>query len=84
VQVKLSVGAGGLDAACARVGLQCPAMGSPGTTVPGQVSKSIGRLSSGGRQGRFRKDHTEPHLGLFHQYLLLAVAGNGIWGWTDL
>lgn len=31
---------------------------APGTTAPGQVGESMGSLSSGGRQGRFGKDHT--------------------------
>lgn len=37
---------------------------APGTTAPGQVSESMGSLSSGGRQGRFGKDHTACHPGL--------------------
>lgn len=71
------VGAGGLDAACACVGPQHPGgeLGSdgqpsgaellaPGTTTPGEVSESMGSMSSGGRQGRFGKDHTARRPGL--------------------
>lgn len=80
-------------AACAGVGLQCPA-GAQSHGHPWVQScrllapLSMGNLSSGSRWGRFGQDHIACCPGLLvlslsHQCSPLAVAGSGVWGWLN-
>lgn len=51
---------------------------APGTAAPGQVSESMGSLSSGDSQGRFGKNHTPSRCPHFSTSILHCCC----WEWS--